>query len=94
MDSFCCSFVHQLSGNSDLLIFYQGLPHVVFQGLQESRAHTAGNEQGIDLIEYILQYSYLVAYLRAADDSRKGALWVVQGFTHNFKLSFNKEASY
>src|SRR5699024_7333994 len=82
------SLGHHFLAVVDLLIVHQGLAHVIALGSQEGVGHTAAGDQGVHLLQQVLDDVQLVGNLGAAQNSHEGTLGSSQSLAHdgNFLL--------
>ena len=72
----------------DLLVVHQGLADVVALGGQEGEGHAAADDQGVHLLQQVVDHVQLVGDLGTAQDGHEGTLRIGQSLAHdgNFLL--------
>ena len=80
-------------GQVQLVLLAQGGANGVALGLEEGIGHAAADDQGVNFREQVVNNTYLVGDLRAAQDCHKGALGLGEGAAHDGDLLLDKVAA-
>ena len=84
-------FEHLL-GQVELVVLAQGVADAAAQGLLEGVGHAAADDQGVDLVQQVVDDADLVGDLGAAQDRDKGTGGILQRLAHDVELLADQEA--
>ena len=77
-----------------LVFFQKGLADLAALRLGEGVGHAAADDDGVGLVEEVIDDGDLVADLRAAEHGDERALGIVERLAHDLKLLGNKETGH
>ena len=89
--SFC--FSQQRFCKFNFIFFNQGFTHLIALSCQEGISHTATDEQGINFIQKVFDYTNFVRNFSTADDCSKGMQRFSNSFANESDFFFQQEAS-
>ena len=92
LHTFVGSLLNHFTGVVQSVFFQKRLADLLALSLQEGIGHTAADDDGVGLLEEVIDDSNLVGDFCAAKDSDKGALRVVQGFAHDAQFLVDQQA--
>ena len=72
----------------------EGVADLAALCLDEGVAHTASDDEVVDLVEHVLEHCELGRDLRAADDSGEGVLCVLKNVVDSLDLAFHQVAEH
>ena len=83
LDALALSLGHHVLAVADLLGIQQGVADAVALGGQEGVGHAAADNQGVHLLQKVVDHVQLVGNLGAAQDRHEGTLGVGQSLAHD-----------
>ena len=94
VDTLLLGHLDDVQGLGHELILVEGVADVTALGLDEGVAHSAADDQVVNLVKQVLDDAELRADLRTADDSGEGVLGVLQHVVDGLHLFLHEVAEH
>jgi len=93
LDALLLGLLHHFPAIVDLLGVEEALADAAALGGEEGIGHAAADDEGVDLVEQVVDDVQLVGDLGAAEDCHKRALGIGQGLAHDADFLLDEEAA-